>query len=178
MPASRPAVRQFEINIRNEYPHPEVSDKELIKVINKIFKDLGFKKAMISVLLVGDRRMRALNRQYLKHAWSTDVLAFGQGKITKTARVSKVHAPSRRTAGERAAAGKSGEQGFLGDIVLCIPTIEDQAEEYGHTFKEELDYCLCHGILHLIGHEDKTRTGHTHMHRKQSQILRRIKKRA
>jgi len=158
-------AKGFEISVRIEQSHPEVSEKQLIKVASKILKDLGFQKAMISILLVGGPRMRALNRRYLKHAWSTDVLAFGQGKITKTARVKKTVLGSV-------------ERGFLGDIVLCIPTIEEQAEEYGHTFKEELDYCLCHGILHLLGHEDKSRVGHKRMHRKQTKILQRIKPKA
>jgi len=161
MSAAKKSSQGFEINIRNEFPHEEVSEKKLTKVAGKILRDLGFKKAVINILLVGDRAMRAMNRQYLKHAWSTDVLAFGQGKLTKTARV-------KRTV------RKEDGEGFLGDIALCIPTIEDQAEEYGHSFTEELDYCLCHGILHLLGHDDKTRTSHTKMHRKQKQILKRI----
>jgi probable rRNA maturation factor len=155
------ASKGFEINIRNEVPEADVSEKGLVKVVTKILKDLGFKKAMISILLVSGRRMRALNQRYLKHAWSTDVLAFGQKKITKTARLKQ-------------AARQGGDESFLGDIALCLPTIKDQAEEYGHSFKEELDYCLCHGILHLLGHEDKSRTGHKSMHRRQKQILKRI----
>lgn len=162
MNAVRTAVKGFEISVQNECPHPDVSEKGLVKVTNKILKDLGFKKAVISLLLVGGKRMRALNRRYLKHAWSTDVLAFGQGKVGKTARAGRT-------------ARKDGTERFLGDIALCVPTIRDQAEEYGHSFKEELDYCLCHGILHLLGHDDKTRTGHKRMHRKQDQILQRIK---
>ena len=158
----RAPARRFEISILNEFPAPDVSGKGLVKVASKILKDLGFKKAIISILLVGGRRMKALNQRYLKHAWSTDVLAFGRGKIVKTARV-------------RPAVWQDGIEGFLGDIALCIPTIRAQAEEYGHSFKDELDYCLCHGILHLLGHEDKSRNGHKRMHRKQKQILKRIK---
>lgn len=154
-----PRGKKFDINIRAECSHPHVSEKTLTRLIQRILKDLGFKRAIVSLLLVGTRRMKILNQQYLKHAWSTDVLAFGQGKLTKAANV------KRQT---------RLEQGFLGDIVLCVPTIEAQAEEYGHSFKEELDYCLCHGILHLLGHEDKTRAGHRNMHQKQKQILKRI----
>ena len=161
MSVTKKALKGFEINIRNEVPRSEVSEEGLVKVVTKILKDLGFKKAMISVLLVGGKKMRALNQRYLKHAWSTDVLAFGQKKVTKTARLKQTARPR-------------GEEGFLGDIALCLPTIKDQAEEYGHSFSEELDYCLCHGILHLLGHEDKSRTGHKRMHQKQKQILKRI----
>ena len=67
---------------------------------------------------------------------------------------------------------------FLGDIALGLPTIRTQAAEYGHTFEEELHYCLCHGILHLMGYEDKNRTAFKKMHRKQDQILTRVKKKS
>lgn len=154
------AIKGFEINIRNEFKYSGISEKQLGKVARKILTDLGFKKGVVNILLVGDRQMRAMNRKFLEHAWSTDVLAFGQGKLTKAVRPAKINW------------GPGGV--FLGDIALCIPTIEGQAEEYGHSFKEELDYCLCHGILHLLGHNDKTQASHKRMHRKQKQILKRI----
>jgi probable rRNA maturation factor len=152
---------KLSVQILNEFPHPEVSESRLKKVAEKILRDLGFRQAEVSILLVGDKKMRAMNRQFLRHAWSTDVLAFGRGKIVKITRVKE---PVRQ--------GKPGN--FLGDIALCIPTIEGQAEEYGHTFIEELDYCLCHGILHLLGHKDKSREDHRRMHARQKQILGRV----
>ncbi|OQA57364.1 MAG: Endoribonuclease YbeY [Candidatus Omnitrophica bacterium ADurb.Bin277] len=168
MPGARELHRGFEINILNECSR-EVSETRLVKVAGQILRDLGFKKAVLSILLVGDRKMRELNRKYLKHAWSTDVLAFAEGKIIKAAKLRKA---TRKVPSLRYSAGAAPD--FLGDIALCIPTIEGQAEEYGHTFLEELDYCLCHGILHLLGHDDKTRSGHKQMHQKQKQILKHI----
>jgi probable rRNA maturation factor len=161
MTRSRDNEKGLEIQVLNECPHPGVNEKKLEKVAARILRDLGFKKALVSILLVPDSKMRVLNRKYLKHAWSTDVLAFGQGKITGKTRGTR-----------KESAGRSTD--FLGDIVLCIPTIETQADEYGHSFEEELDYCLCHGILHLLGHEDKTRRAKDQMHLKQKQILKRV----
>ncbi len=118
-------------------------------------------------MLVDGPEMRRLNRRYLKHAWSTDVLAFSEKK-----------APGhlRETVPAQVLARKDID--FLGDIALGLPTIRTQAAEYGHTFEEELHYCLCHGILHLMGYEDKNRTAFKKMHRKQDQILTRVKKKS
>ncbi len=147
----------FDISIRQECSQIKVSAKELKKVAAKILKDLGFKKAVLSILLVGSPRMRVLNQRYLRHARTTDVLAF-----------SEIESPSR----------VFQEKGidFLGDIALCLSTIRTQADEYGHSFEEELHYCLCHGILHLLGYKDKKRAASVKMHRKQKQILGRIQK--
>lgn len=160
-PRTSPRFRGFEIQVRNETDHPGVSEKKLVKVAAKILRDLGFKKATVSILLVGGPQMRRMNQRYLKHAWSTDVLAFAQGKIPRSGR-------------EKKEISRADAENFLGDIVLGVSTIEGQAEEYGHTFEEELNYCLCHGILHLLGHTDKTRPSRKRMHRKQKQILKRV----
>lgn len=151
-----------EIRIRNECPRITVSERGLKKIAAKILKDLGFKKAVLSVLLVGSPRMRALNKRYLRHAWSTDVLAFSERK------------PAARSRRKLPACPIVSPGDFLGDLALCLSTIRSQAREYGHSFEEELHYCLCHGILHLLGHDDKTRSGFKKMHWKQKRILKRV----
>jgi probable rRNA maturation factor len=156
----------YEIYLKQDCPKIRVSEIILKKIATKILKDLGFKKAVLSVVLVDDPEMRKLNRRYLRHAWSTDVLAFSERRVPGHLKETTVPA--------KVLARKDID--FLGDIALCLPTIQTQAEEYGHTFEEELHYCLCHGILHLIGYEDKNRIAFKKMHRKQSQILTRVKK--
>lgn len=155
----------YEIYLKQECPRIKVSEDVLKKIAIKILRDLGFKKAVLSVILVDGPEMRRLNRRYLKHAWSTDVLAFSQQK-------SPEHL--KETVPPQVLRQKGID--FLGDIALCLPTIRTQAKEYDHTFEEELHYCLCHGILHLMGYEDKNKVAFKKMHRKQSQILTRVKK--
>ncbi len=150
----------YKIELRQECPKISVSEAGLKKLAIKILKDLGFKKAELSILLVDDKKMRFLNRKYLKHAYSTDVLSFSEKHVD--------------AAGKRAIKTKSNTEDFLGDIALCPPQIKKQAKEYEHTFEEELHYCLCHGILHLIGYKDKNKIAFKKMHRKQTEILSRV----
>jgi len=155
----------FEIYLKQDCPRIKVSEVALKKIATNILKDLGFKRAVLSVVLVDGPEMRKLNRQYLNHAWSTDVLAFSQQK-----------SPGHLKETLPAQVLRRKDIDFLGDIALGLPTIRAQAKEYGHTFEEELHYCLCHGILHLMGYEDKGRVAFKKMHQKQSQILTRVKK--
>ncbi|MBU9889569.1 MAG: rRNA maturation RNase YbeY [Candidatus Omnitrophica bacterium] len=153
----------YEIHFRQDCPRIPVSEVSIRRTARNILRDLGLKKAVLSVLLVDGVSMRALNNRYLRHARVTDVLAFSPPK-------------PRVRLGPSAVAKALGraEVDFLGDIALCLPTIRTQAKEYGHSFEEELHYCLCHGILHLIGYEDKTRNEFRKMHRKQRAILERV----
>lgn len=153
-----------EIYLRQDCPRIKVSELALKEIATNILKDLGFKSAVLSVVLVDGPEMRKLNRRYLQHAWSTDVLAFSEKRSSAHLREMLPTQVLRRK-----------DIDFLGDIALCLPTIRAQAKEYEHTFEEELHYCLCHGILHLMGYEDKGRAAFKRMHRKQSQILTRVK---
>ena len=41
----------------------------------------------------------------------------------------------------------------LGDIVISIEKVEEQAKEYGHSFEREFSYMLVHGFYHLMGYD-------------------------
>jgi len=85
----------------------------------------------VSVALVSDRRMRALNRQFRGKDKTTDVLSF----------------PS--------------EKPFLGDIVIATGVAAKQARAAGHSIVTEVRVLALHGLLHLLGydHDDKADRG-------------------
>jgi rRNA maturation RNase YbeY len=111
-------------------------------------------EAELSLVLVSDRRMRALNRRYRKKDRATDVLAFSQCE----GRFSRFH-------------GR-----LLGDVVISVPTAKRQAAEHGHGLYEEMSRLLVHGVLHLLGydHERGPREA-ARMARKERTILRAIR---
>ncbi len=42
---------------------------------------------------------------------------------------------------------------FLGSIAVCVNRAKEQAIEYGHSEERELNYLICHGLLHLFGYD-------------------------
>jgi rRNA maturation RNase YbeY len=46
-----------------------------------------------------------------------------------------------------------GDERWLGDIVISIPTTQRQAAERGRSFSEELKSLIVHGLLHLLGYD-------------------------
>ena len=87
-------------------------------------------KGDLSVAIVSDRRMRALNRQFRGKDKVTDVLSF-----------------------------PSDERGFLGDIVIAAGVSKRQARDAGHSAQTELRVLALHGLLHLLGYDHDADNG-------------------
>ena len=128
----------------------------LERLARAILSDVGERSAELGIMLVGDQRMRGLNRRYRGKDRTTDVLAFAMRKA------STLHA-LRLT------------PDMLGDVVISVPTAWRQAKEARRSLDEELAWLLVHGILHLCGY-DHTRSEREarRMHRRERMILRSI----
>jgi probable rRNA maturation factor len=92
----------------------------------------------LSIAIVSDRRMRALNRQFRGKDAVTDVLSFPSDPST-----------SLRAGGRR----------FLGDIVIAAGVSKRQAREAGHSAPVELKILALHGLLHLLGYDHESDDG-------------------
>ena len=100
------------------------------------------KARSVSVLLTDDKRIRTLNKHFLKHDYATDVISFG-----------------------------AEEPGYLGDLVASVDTARRMAKELGLSFREELARYLVHGTLHLLGYDDQKPAARARMFRRQEGIL-------
>ncbi len=148
------------IDIRDESPRKyKLSLPKVEQTASRILQALGWKKAAVSLWLVSDRKIRALNKRFMKHDWATDVISFSQWEGRKL----KVQ-------------GLSAKQSTvpLGDLIISLDTTARQAKEYGNSFFYEFSFYLCHGILHLMGYDDKTPREAKTMEKKQAAILRKI----
>jgi len=102
-----------------------------------ILKAAGTSQSDLSLLLVGDRAMRRLNRRYRRKDRTTDVLAFPARKISSRL---TPHA-SRFTSS------------LLGDVVMSLPQAARQAKQAGHSLEREVAVLITHGLLHLMGYD-------------------------
>lgn len=136
--------------IENEYGDIEISDYE--KVINDIIDGaLDFIKCPyeceVNVLLTDNASIHEINNQQRNIDSPTDVLSFplidyktpGDFSIVESA-VSDYFNP------------ESGEL-LLGDIVISIDKVYEQAREYNHSVHRELAFLVAHSMLHLFGYD-------------------------
>ena len=64
-----------------------------------------------------------------------------------------------------------GPVNVLGDIIISIDRVKEQAEDYGHSVERELYYVLCHGMLHLLGYDHIDEEDKKIMRKREEEIL-------
>jgi len=112
-------------------------------------------RGAVSVAIVSDNRMRALNRQYRGVDRATDVLSFpSQSPPRRTQR-----APRKEKVFTSASSVSSVVKKFLGDIVIARGVARRQARDAGHPESTELRVLALHGLLHLLGYDHERDTG-------------------
>lgn len=111
--------------------------KRVKRVVAEFFKKMEVESEMeVGIMIVGDRKMKELNKKYLGVDGTTDVLSFSQ------------------TEGEEIRQPQ-GASLYLGDVVVSWPQALIQAMERNVTVDEEIDFLVQHGLLHLMGiHHD------------------------
>jgi rRNA maturation RNase YbeY len=167
------------ILLQNQQRAVPVDCVRLKRTASAILASARTGEAELSLVLVSDRRMRALNRRYRKKDRATDVLAFPQLE-RRSAKTSPLRKPQALASGN---SGKSPKRrplalplALLGDVVISMATAKRQAAEHGHGLYEEMSRLLVHGVLHLLGydHERGPREA-ARMVRKERTILRAIR---
>lgn len=131
------------------------SARALEKQAERMLATLGLEGAELSIALVDDPTIHALNKAYRKKDKPTDVLSFAQHddalSLAKGAQAQRSGAKGAR------AAKPSAAQGFLlGDVIVSLDTAARQAAERDRSLAAELTTLLAHGVLHLAGFDHRT----------------------
>lgn len=115
--------------------------------VRHVLRGEGVLVAEISVALVSDAEITALNEDYLQHQGPTDVISF--------------------------ALHEEGESP-LGDIYVCVDQATRQAPEYGAAPADEVVRLAVHGTLHVLGYDHPEGEGRTEskMFQRQEDLLR------
>ncbi|MFA5188453.1 MAG: rRNA maturation RNase YbeY [Patescibacteria group bacterium] len=106
----------------------------------------------ITILLVGTKKITALNKKFRNKNKITDVLSFSQQEGKQF-----ILPPQ--------------EKKYLGDLIICYPQIKKQAKFFSTSIQTEFSLILIHGFLHLLGYNDETLKGEKEMQKLQEKIL-------
>lgn len=147
----------FKVNCVIE-PHYPVKTKFLRISVSKILELLKLKsKSELTVGIVGDRKMRALNKEFALLDETTDVLSFSQTeKVQKNLKF--------------AMPPESGYL-YLGDIVISYPQAIQNAIKENTLTDVAIQKLLVHGILHLLGYDHRAPEETLTMNKLQEQTL-------
>lgn len=147
----------FKVNCIIE-PHYPVKTKFLRNCVSQTLQLLKLKsKSELTVIIVGDRKMRALNNEFSGLDKTTDVLSFSQ---TEKARknLEFVTTPERGYL-------------YLGDIVISYPQAIQNAIKDNVLTDDSIQKLLVHGILHLLGYNHQNPAEMLTMNKLQDQVV-------
>lgn len=119
--------------------------KELIeRVVNTCFKEenLIYTNLYLNVILTNPENIRKANKEYRNIDKETDVLSFPMFQKQEIEELI-----------EKSKTEEQVVEDVLGDIIISIPRVEEQAKDYGHSFERELAYMIVHGFYHLMGYD-------------------------
>lgn len=132
------------------------------KVINKCFEteNLTDKNITISIIFTTPIDIQAYNKEYRNIDRATDVLSFPMFERNELA--------------EKIEKNKFPCEDVLGELIISIEKVEEQAKEYGHSFERELAYMTVHGFYHLMGYDHMEDNEKKEMREKEDVILKRL----
>lgn len=143
------------IELTNQQKIKRVNLKQLDRYLKKIFRLLSVSSGNIaskelSILLCDNTFIKKLNKKYFKKHSVTDVIAF----------------PLTDDFGPD----------YLGEVVVSVEEAVEMAKRLGCKWQDELRLYLIHGILHLVGYDDRTKFKKVRMEKEQARILKKMDK--
>ncbi len=151
-------MKNYEIiykDITEEQRYEEIVDKVFTKCFEE--EQLQDTKLYITVTFTNPQNIQKINQEYRNIDKATDVLSFPMFE--------------RKEIEENIKGKNLSYEDILGDIVISIQKVEEQAEEYGHSFERELSYMLVHGFYHLMGYDHMEEEDKKEMRTKEEKIL-------
>ncbi|SHJ30673.1 rRNA maturation RNase YbeY [Pseudobutyrivibrio xylanivorans] len=134
-------------------------------VVNTAIEHLDFPyEAEISITITDNDGIQAINKEFRNIDAPTDVLSFPMIEYSEPGVFDDIENDDDLFNPE------TGEV-ILGDIVLSVPRILSQAEEYGHSVLREYAFLIAHSMLHLFGFDHMTEADAAVMEEKQREIL-------
>jgi len=96
----------------------------------------------LAITFIGARRMRALNKRFRRHDWTTDVLSF-----------------------------RYDHERIVGEILIAPSEALAYAKRHRLPYATELSRYVVHGLLHWLGHEDRTAAEQRAMRANEDRLL-------
>ena len=135
----------IEVEISDTQSHLDADPTFLRSLVRRVLAAEGVEVASISIALVDDATIRAINRRHLAHDWPTDVISFGLSEPDDPA--------------------------LVGELVVSAEMAAATALEAEVDPRSELALYVVHGLLHLCGLDDRSIEDADAMRRREGEIL-------
>lgn len=128
-----------------------VEEDVLKAAASKTLNECLAEEVSLTIVVMGDEKIRAFNEQHRGVDKATDVLSFTADYLDPDL-------------GHR----------YLGDVLISLPTAESQAKERNQPVRDELQLLVIHGVLHLLGYDHLDEAEEKEMWTLQDRILKQL----
>ena len=135
---------EYEAERKLDLPYEEIIHDMVLAALD--YEECPY-EAEVNVILTDNESIRAINREYREIDSPTDVLSFPMVDYVTPSDFDHVE-----DAVEDYFNPETGEL-MLGDIVVSVDKVEEQARRYGHSERRELAFLVAHSMLHLLGYD-------------------------
>lgn len=119
------------VSLRNKQKKAKIDTPRLRRGLKRLLKKLQRENGEVSVLIVDDEQIQAINRDYLHRDRPTNVISFAMTE----------------------GVGGDIHPDLLGDIIISAETAARDAAAGGLKLMDEMEFLLIHGLLHLLGYD-------------------------
>ena len=139
-----------QIRVRNQQRRVSVVSKEIRKVETILMDELRETNAYdLTIIFVNETRMAKINLKHLRHEGTTDIITFDYTPPTL----------------------------LHGELIVCPAVASEHADQYQVTLGQEIVRNIIHGVLHLLGYDDKESTARKKMKREENRLLKKLSRR-
>lgn len=118
--------------------------RNLRRSLEKLISEKNLQTGNINIIFCSDRFLKRYNKEYLKHDYFTDVIAFDLSEDPLE---------------------------VSGDIFASIERIRENSRRFRVRVQEEIARIVCHGVLHLMGMEDSTSELRDQMRKEENRFI-------
>jgi probable rRNA maturation factor len=140
-----PPSTRIEVEVSDTQSHLSVDPEFLKDLVRRVLVLEGVECATVSIALVDDLTIHAINRRHLAHDWPTDVITF--------------------------VLSEQDDPTLAAELVVSAEMAASTARDVGVDPRSELALYLVHGLLHLLGFDDTTLEAADEMRRREAEIL-------
>jgi probable rRNA maturation factor len=102
--------------------------KKVVRILNKVIAKEGKISGDLSYIITNDEELRKINTQFLEHDYFTDVITFNYN-----------------------------DKNYInGEVYISLDSVKENALNYNVSLNGEIRRVMIHGVLHLVGYDDKT----------------------
>ena len=130
------------IDLQKLYPIDKNRIKKLVRSVLKVEE----KDAELSIVFLDNKRIQKINKTFLGHNYATDVLSFAYND-------------------------PSCKNDITGEIIVSVEMATKLAQKRGYSVEGEIALYLIHGLLHLLGYDDKQKRDAKKMHEREGELL-------